>query len=158
MINERQAARAEGILHRSVEQGARVVAGGARKGLFFRPTVVTDVTRDMPIWKEEVFAPIAPVLSVEDDAEAIAVANDTPYGLVDAVVTQDEGRGRRVARELHAGMVHINDATPVDEAVAPFGGVGASGLGGRAGGLSNIEEYTTLKWTSIQENRREYPY
>lgn len=55
-------------------------------------------------------------------------------------------------------MVHINDVTPVDEAIAPFGGVGASGLGGRAGGLSNIDEYTTLKWTSVQENRLAYPY
>ncbi|MHA7984473.1 aldehyde dehydrogenase family protein [Rathayibacter sp. CAU 1779] len=158
MINERQAARAEGILRKSVEMGARIVTGGTRDGLFFRPTVVTDITPDMPVWTEEVFAPIAPVMTVTDDAQAIRVANDTPYGLVDAVVTRDEGRGRRVARELKAGMVHVNDATPVDEAVAPFGGTGASGLGGRSGGLSNIEEFTGIKWTAVQENTLSYPY
>lgn len=158
MISERQAARAEGLLKASVALGARVLAGGTRDGVFFRPTVVVDVTRDMPLWTEEVFAPIAPILAVADDAEAIAVANDTNYGLVDAVVTDDERRGRAVARALHAGMVHLNDATPVDEAVAPFGGLGASGLGGRSGGTANLDEFTEVKWTSIQAGRLHYPY
>jgi benzaldehyde dehydrogenase (NAD) len=158
MINERQAARAERLLQESVAQGARIVTGGTRDGLFFQPTVVVDVTRDMPLWTEEVFAPIAPVLAVQDDAEAIAVVNDTAYGLVNALVTPDEQRGRAVARALRSGMVQINDATPVDEALAPFGGVGASGLGGRAGGRSNLEEFTELKWTAIQQNRLQYPY
>lgn len=158
MISERQAARAERLLEESIALGARVIAGGTRQGVFFRPTVVVDVTPDMPLWTEEVFAPIAPVMAVASDADAVALANDTSYGLVDAVVTPDEGRARAVAASLKAGMVHINDATPVDEAVAPFGGIGSSGLGGRSGGRSNLEDFTELRWTTVQQNRLHYPY
>ncbi|MCU1528593.1 MAG: aldehyde dehydrogenase family protein [Frondihabitans sp.] len=158
MINERQAARADDLLRLSVEQGATVVTGGTRDGLFYRPTVVTNVTPTMPIWTEETFAPIVPILAFDTDAEALELVNDTPYGLVNAVVTADEGRGLRFARGCRSGMVHVNDATPTDEASAPFGGVGASGVGGRAGGQANLEEFTERKWISVQQGRPEYPY
>jgi benzaldehyde dehydrogenase (NAD) len=158
MINERQAARAQDLLGRSVAQGAWVITGGTRDGLFFRPTVVVDVKADMPIWTEETFAPIVPIMSFSSDEEAIELVNDTPYGLVNAVVTPDEARGRRFARASRSGMVQVNDATPVDEAVAPFGGIGASGLGGRIGGTSNLHEFTEQKWISVQQGAVEYPY
>jgi benzaldehyde dehydrogenase (NAD) len=106
----------------------------------------------------EIFAPIAPVLVVDDDDAAVQIANDTPYGLVDSVLTADLARGMRIARRLRAGMVHINDATPQDEALAPFGGMGASGLGGRSGGDANLEEFTQRRWLTVAPGPVRYPY
>jgi benzaldehyde dehydrogenase (NAD) len=158
MINSRQQERATRMLDEAVNAGARIVAGGTSDGPFFRPTVVADVSRDARLWTEEIFAPIAPVLVVGDEDEAIAVANDTDYGLVNSVLTGDPARGVRVARRLRAGMVHVNDATPQDEALAPFGGMGQSGLGGRSGGDSNIEEFTQRRWLTVTPGPAHYPY
>ena len=158
MISSRQLERAKAMLDEAVAGGATIVAGGSTDGPFFRPTVVTGVSRDSRLWTEEIFAPIAPVLVVDGDEEAIQVANDTPYGLVDSVLTGDPYRGLQVARQLRAGMVHVNDATPQDEALAPFGGVGQSGLGGRSGGDSNIEEFTERRWLTVNPGPAHYPY
>ena len=158
MINSRQLARATAMLDEAVADGARIVAGGSSDGPYFRPTVVAGVSRASRLWNEEIFAPIAPVLAVQDDEEAIAVANDTGYGLVNSVLTGDSARGVRVARRLRAGMVHVNDATPQDEALAPFGGIGQSGLGGRSGGDANIEEFTERRWLTVTSEPVHYPY
>jgi len=158
MINERQRDRAHGFLEQSVAQGATVVEGGSYDGLFYRPTVVTDVTTDMPLWTQEIFAPVAPVLPVDSEEQAVALVNDTRYGLVNAVLTGDGDRGLRVAGRLRSGMVHVNDSTCLDEAHVPFGGLGASGLGGRSGGESNLEEFTERRWVSLQRAAVEYPY
>jgi benzaldehyde dehydrogenase (NAD) len=158
MINPRQLSRAKEMLDEAVADGATIVAGGSTEGPFFRPTVVTGVSRDSRLWTEEIFAPIAPVLVVDGDEEAVRVANDTPYGLVDSVLTGDPYRGMQVARQLRAGMVHVNDATPQDEALAPFGGVGQSGLGGRSGGDSNLEEFTERRWLTVNPGPAHYPY
>ena len=158
MINTRQLERARQILSEAIEDGARVVAGGTTDGPYFRPTVVADVSRSSRLWTEEIFAPIAPVLVVDDDDTAVQIANDTPYGLVDSVLTADLARGMRVARRLRAGMVHVNDATPQDEALAPFGGMGASGLGGRSGGDANLEEFTQRRWLTVAPGPVHYPY
>jgi benzaldehyde dehydrogenase (NAD) len=158
MISVRQLERARQMLSEAVEAGARVVAGGTTDGPYFRPTVVADVSRSSRLWTEEIFAPIAPVLMVDDDDSAVQIANDTPYGLVDSVLTADLARGMRVARRLRAGMVHVNDATPQDEALAPFGGMGASGLGGRSGGDANLEEFTQRRWLTVAPGPVHYPY
>ena len=158
MISIRQLERARQMLSEAVEAGARVVAGGTTDGPYFRPTVVADVSRSSRLWTEEIFAPIAPVLVVDDDDSAVQIANDTPYGLVDSVLTADLARGMRVARQLRAGMVHVNDATPQDEALAPFGGMGASGLGGRSGGDANLEEFTQRRWLTVAPGPVHYPY
>jgi benzaldehyde dehydrogenase (NAD) len=158
MINARQQERARRMLDEAVAAGARIVAGGTSDGPFFRPTVVTGVSRDSRLWTEEIFAPIAPVMVVGDDDEAVAVANDTPYGLVNSVLTGDSSRGVSLARRLRAGMVHVNDATPQDEALAPFGGVGQSGLGGRSGGDSNLDEFTERRWLTVTPGPAHYPY
>jgi benzaldehyde dehydrogenase (NAD) len=158
MINERQRDRAHGFLEQSVAQGATVVEGGTYDGLFYRPTVVTDVTTEMPLWTEEIFAPVAPVLPVDSEEQAVALVNDTRYGLVNAVLTGDGDRGLRVAGRLRSGMVHVNDSTCLDEAHVPFGGLGASGLGGRSGGDANLEEFTERRWVSLQRAAVEYPY
>ena len=122
MINETQRDRAQGMLDAAVSAGATVVEGGSADGLFFRPTVVTDVPLDSDLWAEEIFAPVAPVIPVDSEEEAIALVNDTPYGLVNGVVTGDLARGQRVAEQLRSGMVHVNDSTCLDEAHVPFGG------------------------------------
>jgi benzaldehyde dehydrogenase (NAD) len=158
IVNERQRDRAHGFLEASVAAGAHVVEGGSYDGLFYRPTVVTDLTVDMPLWQEEIFAPVAPVMAFDSDEEAVRLVNDTPYGLVNAVVTGDPDRGMRLASRLRSGMVHVNDSTCLDEAHVPFGGVGASGLGGRSGGESNVEEFTERRWVSLQRAPVEYPY
>ena len=119
---------------------------------------MVDVPTESDLWREEIFAPIAPVIPVDSDEEAIALVNDTPYGLVNAVVTGDIDRGRAFAERFRSGMVHVNDATPQDEAHVPFGGLGASGLGGRAGGEANLEEFTETRWISVQRGQAEYPY
>jgi benzaldehyde dehydrogenase (NAD) len=158
MINQRQLERGRQLLDEAVAQGAKIVAGGTTEGPFFRPTVVADVPRDSRLWTEEIFAPIAPITVVDDADEAVALANDTNYGLVDAVLTGDASRGLTIARRLRAGMVHVNDATPQDEALAPFGGVGQSGLGGRSGGDANIEEFTERRWLTVNTEPAHYPY
>jgi benzaldehyde dehydrogenase (NAD) len=158
MINARQLDRARLMLAEAVAGGARIVAGGTTDGPFFRPTVVTGVGRDSRLWTEEIFAPVAPVLTVADADEAVAVANDTNYGLVDSVLTADLYRGMQIARRLRAGMVHVNDATPQDEALAPFGGIGQSGLGGRSGGDANLEEFTERRWLTVNPGPAHYPY
>ncbi len=158
MISEAQRDRGHDLLERSIAAGARVVEGGTYDGLFYRPTVVVDVTPEMPIWEEEIFAPIAPVLAVDSDEEALELTNATDYGLVNAVLTASAERGLAFAEQVNAGMVHVNDATPLDEAHVPFGGIGASGLGGRAGGDANLEEFTERRWIGVQRTKVEYPY
>ena len=158
MINAKQRDRARNMLDEAVAGGAQVVAGGTTDGPFFRPTVVTGVNRDSRLWTEEIFAPVAPILAVADADEAVAVANDTAYGLVDSVMTGDLYRGMQLARRLRAGMVHVNDATPQDEALAPFGGIGQSGLGGRSGGDANLEEFTERRWLTVNPGPAHYPY
>jgi len=158
MINETQRDRAQRMLDAAVQAGAKVVEGGTADGLFFRPTVVVDVPLDSELWQEEIFAPVAPVIPFDTDEEAIALVNATPYGLVNGVVTGDLDRGQRFAEQLRSGMVHVNDSTCLDEAHAPFGGLGASGLGGRAGGEANLDEFTETRWISVQRGQVEYPY
>ncbi|MDQ1465352.1 MAG: benzaldehyde dehydrogenase [Actinomycetota bacterium] len=158
MINDRQWQRGRQLLDEAVAAGARVTTTGTAQAPFFRPTVVVDVDRGMRLWNEEIFAPIAPVFVVDTADEAIAVANDTEYGLVDSILTSDYYRGLQLARRLTAGMVHVNDATPQDEALAPFGGIGQSGLGGRAGGESNLDEFTERRWVTVTEGPAHYPY
>lgn len=158
MINETQRDRARKMLDAAVAAGARIVEGGTSDGLFFRPTVVVDVPLDSDLWREEIFAPVAPVVAFDDEEEALALVNDTAYGLVNGVVTGDLARGQRFAERCRSGMVHVNDSTCLDEAHVPFGGVGASGLGGRAGGDANLEEFTETRWISVQRGQVEYPY
>src|SRR5882672_10230755 len=117
----------------AVAKGAKVLCGGKHKGLFFEPTILTNITRDMKVMREETFGPIAPVITVGSVDEAIAVANDTEYGLSAGIITRNEERGLAIARRLHTGMAHINDSSVNDEPHVPFGGVGWSGLGRHGG-------------------------
>ena len=130
--------------------GASVTTGGApldRPGWFFAPTVVADIPGDHPFGRDELFGPVAPVRSFADDDEAIAGANDTPYGLVAYVYTRDLDRALRTCDRLESGMVGLNRGV-VSDASAPFGGVKHSGVG-REGGFAGIHEYLETTYVGI---------
>jgi succinate-semialdehyde dehydrogenase/glutarate-semialdehyde dehydrogenase len=126
-----------------VTGGERLVAGSLAQGNFYAPTVLTGVTPDMVIYREETFGPVAPVIPFDSEEEVIAMANDTEYGLASYVYTNDLGRAWRTIERLRFGIVGVNDINPT-AAAAPFGGVGASGLG-REGGQEGILEYLDTK-------------
>ncbi len=158
IVNEQQLARVDGIVRRSVEGGARVAEGGTHDGLFYRPTVLADVTTDLPAWTDEIFGPVAPVVTFETDAEAIALANSSQYGLAGAVYSRSISRGLAIANRIRAGMVHVNDQTINDEAIIPFGGMGLSGNGGRFGGEANYETFTEWQWITIRDEPKSFPH
>ena len=158
IINAKQADNVQRIVDESVAAGATVRAGGRREGLFYWPTVLDGVTESMPAFSEEIFGPVSPVTIFSDDADAVRLANATEYGLVASIVTKSPNRGLALAERLTAGMVHINDATLQDEPIVPFGGTGASGNGGRAGSLTNWEEFTTYQWVTLRDEPATYPF
>lgn len=158
IINERQAARAERILSTSVAAGARVTAGGGRQGLFFQPTVLEGVKPGMPIYCEETFGPVASILTFRTEDEAVALANDTEYGLVASIFTADQSRAMRIAAQLRTGIVHINDQTINHEVFGPIGGMGASGNGARSGGPSIMDEYSQWQWITVNDKVPAYPF
>jgi succinate-semialdehyde dehydrogenase / glutarate-semialdehyde dehydrogenase len=134
----------------SVSAGATVLTGGSRcsgPGHFFEPTVLGGVAADAPILSQEIFGPVAPVVSFNTDGEAVAIANDTPYGLAAYVYTRDLGRALQVAERVDAGMVGINRGFISDPA-APFGGVKQSGLG-REGGHEGLLEFLEAKYIAV---------
>ena len=158
IINERQCKRVKDIVDRSVEQGAHLLTGGTHQGLFFRPTVLTGVTENMPAFSEEIFGPVAPITIFDSVEEAIALVNASPYGLAAAIHSANVSRAMSIANKLHTGMIHINDQTVNNEFHVPFGGMGASGNGGRFGGPANIEEFTQSQWVSVMDKPITYPF
>jgi benzaldehyde dehydrogenase (NAD) len=158
IVNEKQLARVDGIVRRSVDGGARLVVGGAYDGLFYHPTVLTDVTRELPAWTDEIFGPVAPIVTFDTDEEALALANDTEYGLTGGVYSNSISRGLALAHRIRAGMVHVNDQTVNDEATIPFGGMGASGNGSRFGGAANWDEFTQWQWVTVRDEPKSFPF
>ena len=158
IINEKQAARAERIVRESVEMGARIEIGGERNGLYFKPTVLSGVTPDMPAFKEEIFGPVAPIISVASDDEAVALANRTEYGLSAAIQSKNVSRAMAIADRLHSGIIHINEQTVLHEVYGPIGGVGASGNGYNFGTLSNADQFTELQWLTVRDDQAPYPF
>jgi acyl-CoA reductase-like NAD-dependent aldehyde dehydrogenase len=119
-------------------------------------TVIDKVTSSMKLFREESFGPVVAIIRARDEAEAIALANDTEYGLSAAVFTKDTARGLRVAKQINSGMCHINGPTVHDEAQMPFGGVKASGYG-RFGGKAGIDSFTELRWITIETQPGHFP-
>jgi vanillin dehydrogenase len=141
----------------AVAAGARVVTGGKYEGNFFHPTVLADVTPDMAAFRDELFGPVAAVTKANDADHALALANNSRYGLSSAVLTNNLQLAMKFAMELEAGMVHLNGPTIHDEGTVPFGGVKDSGSG-REGGHWSVDEMTEVKWVTIQMGRRQYPF
>lgn len=150
LINQAAMEKVAGHIEDAVAQGAQVLTGGqshALGGTFFEPTVLTEITPSMRIAREETFGPVAPLFRFKTEAEAIALANDTPFGLAAYFYTQDLGRAWRVAEALEYGMVGINEGI-VSTEVAPFGGVKESGIG-REGSKYGIAEFLEMKYVCM---------
>ena len=158
IVNEKQVRRVADIVDRSVAGGARLVIGGGHEGLFYEPTVLADVTQDLPAFTDEIFGPVAPVTTFRTDEEAIALANSSAYGLVGAVYSTSLSRGLSVANRIKAGMVHVNDGTLNDEATIPFGGTGMSGNGARYGGEANLDNFTEWQWVTVRDEPPTFPF
>jgi succinate-semialdehyde dehydrogenase/glutarate-semialdehyde dehydrogenase len=134
----------------ALSRGATLVLGGqkpARAGSFYEPTVVTAVQPGSDLLREEIFGPVLAIVAFDDEDEAVALANDTEYGLVSYVFTESLARGQRMIDRLDTGMMGLNVGV-VSNAAAPFGGVKQSGLG-REGGAEGIHEYLSTKYTLI---------
>jgi len=158
IVNAKQLARVDDIVRRSLDGGARLVEGGTHEGLFYRPTVLADVTTNLPAWTDEIFGPVAPVVTFGSDDEAVALANSSEYGLAGAVYSRSISRGLAIANRIRAGMVHVNDQTINDEAIIPFGGFGLSGNGGRFGGQANLETFTEWQWLTVRDEPKSFPH
>jgi acyl-CoA reductase-like NAD-dependent aldehyde dehydrogenase len=140
-----------------VEMGAHLCAGGKRDGTLMQATVLDGVSPAMRIYAEESFGPVVTVVRVKGDEEALRIANDTEYGLSAAIFSRDIARAWKMARRVESGICHINGPTVHDEPQMPFGGVKGSGYG-RFGGKAAIDEFTTLRWITVQTGARHYPF
>jgi benzaldehyde dehydrogenase (NAD) len=159
IIDEQQRDKVHQLVTSSVDSGARLAAGGTYEGLFYRPTVLDEVTPATPAYAQEVFGPVAPVLRFSSLDEAAKLARESEYALSLGILTADPMRGLALAEKIPTGIVHINDQTVADEALAPFGGMAASGTGSRFGGpAANIEAFTETQWVTIQGEIQAYPF
>jgi benzaldehyde dehydrogenase (NAD) len=156
LVNAAALKRVSGLVDDALGKGARALSGGSASGPCFPPTVLTGVTPDMRVYSEESFGPLVSVIEVDGPDEAVAVANDTEYGLSAAVFSADVAGAMELAQRIESGICHINDTTVHDEPQMPFGGVKASGWG-RFGGRAALEEFTELRWITVQQQPREYP-
>jgi benzaldehyde dehydrogenase (NAD) len=137
-------------------RGARILCGGKAASVVMPATVVEGVTAAMSLYRDESFGPVVALITANDEADAIRIANDTQYGLSAAVFTRDAARGLRVARQIRSGMCHINGPTVHDEPQMPFGGVGASGYG-RFGGKAGLDQFTELRWITLETQPGHFP-
>ena len=144
------------LINDAQQKGAEVLTGGPADKVLMDATLIDRVDKSMAIYTDESFGPVTAIIRVKDEQEAIAVANDTEYGLSAAVFTRDAARGMKVANQIHSGICHVNGATVHDEAHMPFGGVGASGYG-RFGGKAGIAEFTELRWITVETEPSHYP-
>ncbi|QKV19013.1 aldehyde dehydrogenase family protein [Oricola thermophila] len=149
IISERQRKRVRDHIADAVAKGATVVTGGEWIGNRCQPTLLTDVTEEMTVCKTETFGPVTSIYPIDSYEEGLEKANDTEYGLSSAIFTKDINRAFHFARNIGAGMCHINGATIHDEAHVPFGGNGESGVG-REGTDADLEAMTELKWVTVQ--------
>jgi benzaldehyde dehydrogenase (NAD) len=157
IITAQQLQRVDRIVQESIKMGAKLLAGGSSNGPFYAATVLADVTPAMPAFREEIFGPVVSITRFASDAEAVALANDTEYGLSAGVHTRDVARGMTIAEQLNVGLVHVNDQPVNDDGTMPMGGRGASGNGSRHGGPANWDEFTQWQWMTVRNAAPAYP-
>ena len=156
LVNRGAVDRILGEIEKAKTEGAKVVLEGSANGTLMTPYVLTG-SNDVATAKNEMFGPVVTIIPVESEEEAITVANDTPFGLSGGVHAGSVEKGVEVAKQIHSGMVHVNDQSVNDEPLVAFGGEKDSGLG-RFGGEWSLEEFTTVQWISAQTNPRKYPF
>lgn len=161
LINERQANNLAELVSEGLAQGARAALSGGVKDptypTLFHPTVLVDVNPNMRVMQDEMFGPVVCLMPFDSEDDAVAIANNTRFGLSGAVHTSNLAKGIELARRIHTGMIHINDATIHDEPIVPFGGEKQSGIG-RMNGAASLYELTTTKWVSVHRGRRQFPF
>jgi benzaldehyde dehydrogenase (NAD) len=158
LIDTGQRDKVHSLVTSSVHAGATLVAGGRYDDLFYRPTVLDKVDGAVPAYVQEVFGPVAPVIRFSTVDEAVQLASDSGYGLSLSILTRDVMKGLALADRIPSGIVHINDQTVNDEAVAPFGGVLDSGTGARFGGAANLDAFTDQRWITVRGEIPPYPF
>ncbi|WP_226018770.1 aldehyde dehydrogenase [Novosphingobium sp. FKTRR1] len=157
VVDARTVAHCQALVDDALAHGAELLTGGTTTHNVLMPAHVVDgVTAEMKLFRDESFGPVVGVIHARDEAHAIALANDSEYGLSAAVFTRDTARGLRVARQIKSGICHVNGPTVHDEAQMPFGGVGASGYG-RFGGKAGIDSFTELRWITIETQPGHFP-
>jgi aldehyde dehydrogenase (NAD+) len=157
LINERQLQKALNVIEEAKRDGVKIALEGKREGNVLSPYVFTEVDNSSKLAQTELFAPIAVMIKADSDEEAIRMASETEYGLSSAIFTKDIEKGKQYALQIESGMTHINDQTVNDSPNIPFGGNKASGIG-RFGNPWIVEEFTTTKWVSIQNEYRQFPF
>jgi acyl-CoA reductase-like NAD-dependent aldehyde dehydrogenase len=145
------------LLDDAIGKGAKIVAGGLGDQALMSPTLVDRVTAAMAIYDEETFGPVTTIVRVKGAEQALEVANDTAYGLSSAIFSRDISRALDLASRLDAGCVHINGATVQNEPQAPYGGMKKSGYG-RFDGSAVLEEFTEVKWVTVEPSDQPYPF
>lgn len=158
MISQNQINKLNKILDNCEKEGAKIVLRGKVEGSLMWPSIVIDVTNDMTIAQTELFGPVAPIIPVNGEKEAIEVANGSPFGLSGAVFSGSLERGIKVAQQIDTGMIHVNDQTVNVDPGAPFGGEKFSGLGRYCGVEWAVDDFTTVKWISVQKEYRQWPW
>ncbi|WP_263263234.1 aldehyde dehydrogenase [Pseudomonas sp. RIT-PI-S] len=156
MVDAAAAERVAGLVAEAVEQGASAVLHGSREGSLLQPSLLDHVQPHMKLYAEESFGPVTVVIRQAGDEALLAAANDSPFGLSAAIFSRDVSRALALAQRLESGICHINGPTVHDEAHMPFGGVKASGYGS-FGGQAAVEQFTQLRWVTVQHGPRHYP-
>lgn len=156
LIHAAAAERVAALIRDAQDKGAHLLVGGQVEGAVMQPAVVDHVASNMAIYHEESFGPVASILRVRDEDEALSIANDTEYGLASAIFSRDETRALALAARLETGICHINGSTVYDDAAMPFGGMKASGYG-RFGGETALDEFTELRWIALHPEGARHP-
>ena len=157
LINKAQVETLRKQVDKGCEEGARVALRGKVEGNLISPTIFADVRPEMSIAQDEMFGPAVCVMAFDSPEEAVEIANQSAFGLSGAIHTRNVELGTELAKQIDSGAVHINDGTINDEPLVAFGGEKASGVG-RLNGKWALEEFTTLKWVSVQHKHRHYPF
>lgn len=156
VVDRKTVTHVNALIGDALDKGATLLTGGKGESVLMPATVVDHVTAAMDLYRDESFGPVVAMIRAKDEADAIAIANDSDYGLSAAVFTRDTARGLTIARQIRSGICHINGATVHDEAQMPFGGVGASGYG-KFGGMQGIDSFTETRWITMETQPGHFP-
>jgi acyl-CoA reductase-like NAD-dependent aldehyde dehydrogenase len=157
LINEQALAAVRDRVESAVAGGAKLLAGGSVVDRCFQPTLLGDVPEGAEFSRTETFGPVASIEVVENTDEAVQRANASSYGLAAGIITQNSDRGFALAQRIDSGIVHVNDQPIGDEPQVPFGGVKESGFG-RFGGKAVVDEFTELRWITVQSGSHPFPF
>ena len=157
LIKQEQCQIIDSQIKDAVSKGAVLLTGGTHEGNYYQPTVLSNVTPDMRIFYEESFGPVTSIIKAKDERDAVRLCNDNEYGLSSSLLTNDLSKAMALSLDMEAGMVHINNATVSDNSTVAFGGVKNSGAG-REGGSYSIDEFTELKWITVQYTPAQFPF